>query len=93
MAGAEPEQWDDDYWRTTCRTRPYAEGRSYDELRPAYRYGHESAHRHRKRTWQDTEPELERGWQEYPDRGGSTWAQVKDAVRDAWDRVIDGSSR
>jgi len=37
--------------------------------------------------WNDVERDLERDWSSYSYRGKSTWQQVKDAVRDAWDRV------
>jgi hypothetical protein len=38
--------------------------------------------------WDDVEDDLEAGWDTYEGRDErSTWAQVKDAVRDAWHRV------
>jgi hypothetical protein len=79
-----------DYWRETYRTRPYAEGgREFSEYEPGYRYGYESARRHQGRQWNDVEPELRGGWEGYEHRGDSrsTWDQIKDSVRDAWDRV------
>jgi hypothetical protein len=81
--------WDDDdaYWQANYSTRPYATGRDYESLRPGYRYGYESAGRYSGRQWTDVERDLERDWSNYPHRGTSTWQQVKDAVRDAWDRV------
>jgi hypothetical protein len=39
------------------------------------------------REWNDVENDLRTGWNTYEHRGSSTWEQVKDAVRDAWDRV------
>lgn len=81
--------WDDEdsYWRQNYATRPYAAGADYDTLGPGYRYGYESANRYRGRAWNDVESDLERDWSTYEYRGKSTWQQVKDAVRDAWDRV------
>jgi hypothetical protein len=58
-----------------------------DVLSPGYRYGFESAQRHRGRKWADLESDLERDWGNYSYRGKSTWQQVKDAARDAWERV------
>jgi hypothetical protein len=86
---ADQTKWvdEDQYWRTNYRTRPYARGVEYDTLSGGYRYGYESANRHRDSEWDDIEPELQRDWDQYPHRGRSTWQQVKDAVRDAWDRV------
>ncbi len=86
-----PLNWDDEdtYWQTNYRTRPYAaDTTDYARFRPAYRYGYESASRFTDRNWTDVEPELSRGWSTYEHRGTSTWEQVKDAVRDAWDRVM-----
>jgi hypothetical protein len=81
--------WDDEdqYWRSNYTSRPYASGRDYDSLRGGYRYGYESASRHKGRNWTDVERDLESGWNSYEHRGQSTWQQVKDAARDAWDRV------
>jgi hypothetical protein len=83
--------WDDEekYWRTNYSTRPYASGAtSYERYQPAYRYGYESANRYTDRSWTDIESDLSKGWNTYEYRGTSTWEQVKDAVRDAWDRVM-----
>src|SRR5688500_7968564 len=40
---------EDAYWQSNYATRPYAGDRSYDDLRPAYRYGWESRARHQDR--------------------------------------------
>lgn len=91
MADRDRFTWNDEdaYWRTNYRNRPYASsaGRDYDYYQPGYRYGFESASRYHDRRWEDVEPELSRGWSSYEHRGTSTWEQVKDAVRDAWDRI------
>jgi len=83
--------WDDEdtYWRSNYRTRPYASdaGREYDYYRPGYRYGYEAANRYQNRSWNDVEADLSRDWSSYEHRGTSTWEQMKQAVRDAWDRV------
>jgi len=82
--------WEDEdsYWRTNYRTRPYASTTNdYDYYRPAYQYGYENASRYRDRNWKDVEKDLSRSWTSYAHRGESTWEQMKDAVRDAWDRV------
>lgn len=78
------------FWRDNYSSRPYAgQNRDFDEFRPGYRYGFESASRHRGRNWDEVEPELRAGWDRYEHRGEnrSTWEQIKDSVRDAWDRV------
>lgn len=88
-----PGDWngEDTYWREQHGRRPYAQsGRTYDYYRPAYRYGVEAASRYEGREWKDVEADLRRDWETYPHRGTekSTWDSIKDAVRDAWDRVM-----
>ena len=80
---------EDTYWRENYRTRPYASsgGRDYDYYQPGYRYGYDAANRYRNRNWDDVESDLARDWNAYQYRGNSTWEQVKDAVRDAWNRM------
>ena len=87
----DPMGWNDEdtYWRTNYPNRPYASsaGKDYDFYRPGYRYGYESANRYHGREWNDVEEDLSRNWNTYEHRGTSTWEQIKDAVRDAWNRV------
>jgi hypothetical protein len=78
---------EDSYWRSNYRSRPYASNRDYDFFQPGYRYGFDAAHRFEGRRFDEVESELSRDWNRYEHRGQSTWEQVKDAVRDAWDRV------
>jgi len=88
---ADNRSWDqeDSWWRENFTSRPYASGYTYDEFRPAYRYGFESGRHNMGRSWNDVESDLRTGWDKYEHRpaGGSTWENIKDAVRDAWDRV------
>ena len=51
------------------------------------RYGFESADRYHGKSWADVERDLERGWDSYKLRGELAWMEIKDAVRDAWDRA------
>lgn len=84
------DSWTDEerWWRDNYRTRPYVDAnRSFDEYRPAYRYGYESARRLGSRNWDEAEPELRAGWDRYEERGQSTWEDVKDSVRDIWHRM------
>jgi hypothetical protein len=86
-----PTDWktEDAYWRQNYARRPYVEaGRGYDYYSPAYRFGFDASERYRGKAWNDVEPDLEREWDRYEFRGQSTWAQIKNAVRDAWDRVV-----
>ena len=79
----------DSYWRDNYGSRPYTTAdRRYEYYQPAYKYGHEAAFLFGGRAW-DTEIEhdLERGWDQA--RGESTceWSEVRDAVRDAYERA------
>jgi hypothetical protein len=96
VSPAEDSTWkaswetEENYWTENFTSRPYALGPDYfDRFRPAYRYGFESAQHHMGRSWEDAEPDLQRGWDSYKHRGEgqSTWDEIKDAVRDAWERI------
>jgi hypothetical protein len=84
---------EDNYWEENFSSRPYALGPDYyDQFRPAYHYGFESARHNLGRSWDDAEPDLREGWDRYRNESGSpsTWDEIKAAVRDAWDRVTGG---
>jgi hypothetical protein len=98
---AQDENWqaswetEDNYWFENFSSRPYSLGADYyDRFRPAYRYGFESGTHHLGRRWEDAEPDLRQGWDTYAHRGDttSTWDDIKDAVRDAWDRITGGQT-
>ena len=78
---------EDEFWRGNFKSRSYAGSFEYDYWQPAYRYGFEASERYPNRKWEDVERDLSTGWDKYQYRGTSTWQQVKDAVRDAWDRI------
>ena len=88
---ADNRTWDQEdlWWKENFNSRPYAAGGSYEEFQPAYRYGFESGRHNMGRTCSDVETDLRSGWDKYEHRGasGSTWENIKDAVRDAWHRV------
>ena len=79
------------YWRENYKTRPYAAGHDYTFFEPAYRYGYEAADQYRGRSWNDVQADLERGWENYKLRGKLAWNEIKDAVRDSWDRATGNS--
>jgi hypothetical protein len=86
-------RWEDEdsYWRQAYTARPYASGITYEVLWPGYRYGYEAAATQAGRDWSEVESDLASHWGECPYRGESTWEQVKDAVRDGWERVVQAS--
>jgi len=79
---------EDAYWSENYRNRPYYdEGTSYDEYRPAYRYGWESRSRHSGRKFDEVESDLGRGWDNAKAESRLGWEKARLAARDAWDRV------
>jgi hypothetical protein len=86
-------QWTDDWdllWRNAFATRTYvpADAR-YEQYRGAYRYGHESAGRHRRHEWIEVEPALAAAWDTYEHRGEgrADWQSVREAVKEGWERA------
>ena len=81
---------EDAWWRTNYASRPYARGKRYEDLRPAYQYGFSSGVKHEGRRWDEIKEELRSGWDKFEGKGpgGAAWENIKDAVRDGWDRVI-----
>jgi hypothetical protein len=79
---------EDRHWEQSYRSQDYVgEGESFDQYRPAYRYGSESRLRHAGRSWDEVEPDLGRDWESRPDRGSLTWDRAKNAVRDGWHSI------
>src|SRR5512138_795608 len=79
---------EDAYWQSAYPERPYARAdRSYEYYRAAYRYGTERATQWRGHEWAAAEQALREGWTATPDGESSSWEEMRDAVRDAWDRV------
>lgn len=84
---------EDLYWRDNFDTRPYSNAYSFDEYRPAYRYGVTSYQRYPGRNFDDLDADLSRDWDNH--RGTSTmkWEHAKLAARDSWNRVSDAIER
>jgi hypothetical protein len=59
---------------------------TYDQFRPAYRYGYDLAtdETFRGRDWVDIEMDARRRWDE---RNPGTWDRFKDSVRHAWEEI------
>jgi hypothetical protein len=85
--------WQDEesWWQENYAKRPYINReRDFDYYRPGYRYGFESAQRHRGRAWTDVESDLQSGWEKFEHRSKSTWEEIKESVRDAWEHLTGG---
>ena len=79
---------EEQYWSDNYRSRPYVtNGTDYKTYQPAYRYGWESFERYPGRSFDEVEPELQRGWDAQRGDSTLTWDNAKAATRDAWHRV------
>lgn len=89
MATLGPDwETEDAYWQSAYPERPYARAdRSYEYYRAAYRYGTERATQWRDLDWHAAESALREGWPATPEGDAGSWEEMRDAVRDAWDRV------
>ena len=67
---ADNRTWDQEdlWWKENFNSRPYAAGYTYEEFRPAYRYGFESGRHSLGRTWKDVEADLRTGWDKFEHR-------------------------
>ena len=79
---------EDAYWRENHASRPHAaQGSSYDDFAPAYRYGWESRSKHAGRSFDEVETDLARDWTAQPTLSRLTWDKARPAARDAWERI------
>ena len=77
-----------DYWHVNYMTRPYYdESRSFGDYEPAYRFGWERASAMSGSTFEAAEKGLARDWKAYRGESRWSWAEVREAVRDAWMRI------
>nr|HET7860764.1 glycine zipper domain-containing protein [Caldimonas sp.] len=84
---------EDAYWRDNFTSRPYASGSTYDEYRPAYRYGWDSYSKYPGRRFDEVESDLSRDWDRAKGESRLTWDRAKLATKDAWNRVSDSVER
>jgi hypothetical protein len=77
---------EDAYWRENHVKQPYySKDYSYDAYAPAYRTGYEGRVKYDGRAFDDIETDLEADYKRH--NGKLDWIDVKDATRNAWDRV------
>jgi uncharacterized protein (TIGR02271 family) len=74
-------------YRAHFNTTYGSSGRLYEDVEPAYRYGHTLAgdSRYQGRDWSAFEPDAQAEWTRT--NSGSRWEDVKDSVRHAWQRA------
>jgi len=79
---------EESYWRENYNKRPYYQsGKEFDHYAPAYKYGWESASRHQGKKFDEVESDLSRGWNTARGKASTEWNDVKNATRDAFERV------
>ena len=77
---------EDAYWRSTHTTQPYySSDQNYDDFAPAYRAGYEGRVKYNGRKFDEIETDLEADYKR--NNGKLDWVDVKDATRNAWNRV------
>ncbi len=78
---------DDTYFRGHWTSNFASAGGTYDDYAPAYRYGNSMARSdlYRGRPWNDVESNLRTDWESR--NPGSTWENMKAAVRHGWERM------
>jgi uncharacterized protein YcfJ len=77
---------EDAYWRDAHAKQPYySKDYGYDDYAPAYRTGYEGRVKYDGRAFDDIETDLEADYKRH--NGKLDWVDVKDATRNAWDRV------
>jgi hypothetical protein len=78
------------YWRQNFWHRPYVrKGTSFNEFRPAYRYGADAHRLHPSESFEQVEAEMRSGWDRYKGTSSLTWDDARLAAREAWQRVSD----
>ena len=69
----------------TFTTRPYAEGRTFEEYRGAYAFGANERQRLSGRQWDASlESELERKWENAKTNVNMAYQDAREAIRDSW---------
>jgi hypothetical protein len=85
---------EDQFWRDEYRRRPYvAEGATYEEYEPGYRFGWEAyaVYGTRFRSFDEAAEELRRQWRERGD--GGDWERCRAPAKDAWERLAWNARR
>lgn len=79
---------EDSFWRENFRNEPYyRDGRDYDFYSAAYRAGFEGRARHEGRRFEDIEDELAEDYRRLSGTTDTSWDDVRDATRAAWERM------
>ena len=81
------------YWKLEyTKRRYYIAGTPYEQYAPAYEYGWVSWTRYHGKSFDDVEPELQRGWDKSRGASKLRWEDAREAMRDSWVRVSKSHS-
>jgi hypothetical protein len=80
---------DDAFFRSHFERVNHLADRSYEQVRPAYRLGHDAATDAQSSEFEEIEKDLENGWLNIR-VGGGDWASVRQFARAAFDRTKQG---
>ena len=85
---------DDEFFRSHFERVNHLADRSYEQVRPAYRLGHDAADAACRdgHCFEEIEKDLENGWLNIR-VGGGDWASVREFVRVGFDRGTPGQNR
>jgi uncharacterized protein (TIGR02271 family) len=90
LGGKSAVMGDDDYYRKHFTSTYGSTGGSYDTYQPAYSYGTQmrQSEMYRNRPWDEAETDLRSDWEtRNAGKTGSTWEDMKAAVRHGWDKM------
>lgn len=84
---------EDVYWRENHARQTWAGNRTYDEYSDAYRTGYTGYDRYGRqgRTFEDSEADLRREYEQYPSASNLGWTDARAAALAAWHRVYRNS--
>ena len=81
---------EDAYWRENFGSRSYVNAdTTYEDYRPAYRFGAQSFSSYPGRPFEEVDTELAQNWDKARGNSKLSWAHAKHAVRDSWQRLSD----
>lgn len=75
------------FWRSEFPNRPYAHSGTWEDFEPVYFNTATAYGLHFGREFAEVEPELERAWRSDRRNSRLEWPSVRDASRDAWERL------
>jgi len=88
IASAVDEVKEEKHWRETFQSRPCVDGdASFEDYAPAYVYGVSWYRSNPQREFDESEADLETGWNTARGESALAWSKAKPAARDAWYRV------